>query len=129
MKAARQVTVTLKQFAAELAGTHDLPKKVAEAVLGDLVTLAIQHLKQGDKIRLTGLGIATSARATGSNGEGPGDRRVDQDCGQQKGRIPPRQGTEGDRLMRCRGHVRLLARSHLRQAGGRCHRGGAELNR
>jgi DNA-binding protein HU-beta len=57
VKAAPQVTVTLKQFAAELAVTHDLSKKLAEAVLGDLVTLATKHLKQGDKIRLTGLGI------------------------------------------------------------------------
>src|ERR1700692_3915760 len=57
VKAAPQVTVTLKQIAAELAEGHDLPKKVAEAVLGDLVALATQHLKKGDKIRLTGLGI------------------------------------------------------------------------
>jgi DNA-binding protein HU-beta len=57
VRAAPQVTVTLKQFAAALAGMHDLPKKVAEAVLGDLVTLATQHLRKGDKIRLTGLGI------------------------------------------------------------------------
>jgi DNA-binding protein HU-beta len=57
VKAAPQVTVTLKQFAAELAEGHDLPKKVAEAVLADLVTLATEHLKKGDKIRLTGLGI------------------------------------------------------------------------
>jgi DNA-binding protein HU-beta len=56
-KAAPQVTITLKQFAAELAEGHDLPKKVAEAVLADLVTLATEHLKKGDKIRLTGLGI------------------------------------------------------------------------
>jgi DNA-binding protein HU-beta len=56
-KAAPQITVTLKQFAAELAEGHDLPKKQAEAVLGDLVTLATRHLKKGDKIRLTGLGI------------------------------------------------------------------------
>jgi DNA-binding protein HU-beta len=47
----------LKQFAAELAEGHDLGKKQAEAVLGDLVTLATRHLKKGDKIRLTGLGI------------------------------------------------------------------------
>ncbi len=51
------ITVTLKQIAAELAEGHDLPKKQAEAVLGDLVTLTTRHLKQGDKIRLTGLGI------------------------------------------------------------------------
>jgi DNA-binding protein HU-beta len=57
VKAAPQVTVTLKQFAAQLAVTHDLSKKLAEAVLGDLVTLATQHLRKGDKIRLTGLGI------------------------------------------------------------------------
>jgi DNA-binding protein HU-beta len=47
VKAAPQVTVTLKQFAAELAEGHELPKKVAEAVLADLVTLATQHLKTG----------------------------------------------------------------------------------
>ena len=57
VKAAPQVTFTLKQIAAELAEGHDLPKKQAEAVLGDLVARTIQHLKQGDKIRLTGLGI------------------------------------------------------------------------
>jgi DNA-binding protein HU-beta len=56
-KAAPQVTITLKQIAAELAEGHDLPKKVAEVVLGDLVTIATKHLKKGDKIRLTGLGI------------------------------------------------------------------------
>jgi DNA-binding protein HU-beta len=56
-KAAPQVTITLKQMAAELAEGHDLPKKVAEAVLGDLVTVATTHLKKGDKVRLTGLGI------------------------------------------------------------------------
>jgi DNA-binding protein HU-beta len=55
--AAPQVTITLKQFAATLAESHDLPKKLAEAVLGDLVTLTTQHLQNGDKIRLTGLGI------------------------------------------------------------------------
>jgi DNA-binding protein HU-beta len=34
-----------------------MSKRLAEAVLGDLVTLATQHLKNGDKIRLTDLGI------------------------------------------------------------------------
>jgi DNA-binding protein HU-beta len=57
VKTAPQVTITLKQMAAELAEGHDLPKKVAEAVLADLVTMATKHLKKGDKIRLTGLGI------------------------------------------------------------------------
>jgi DNA-binding protein HU-beta len=56
-KAARQVTITLKQMAAELAESHHLPKKLAEGMLGDLVTLATEHLQKGDKIRLSGLGI------------------------------------------------------------------------
>ena len=56
-KAAAQATVTLKQIAAELVENHDLPKKHAEAMLGDLVTLTTGHLKKGEKIRLTGLGI------------------------------------------------------------------------
>jgi nucleoid DNA-binding protein len=44
-------------MAAELAESHDLMKKQAEAVLGDLMALAIRHLKNGHKIRLTGLGL------------------------------------------------------------------------
>jgi DNA-binding protein HU-beta len=66
VKAAAQVTITLKQIAAELAEGHDLPKRQAEAVLGDWVALTTRHLKRGDKVRLTGLGIlqvrARSAR-------------------------------------------------------------------
>jgi DNA-binding protein HU-beta len=56
-KAAPQVTITLKQIAAELAAGHDLAKKQAESLLGELVTLTTRHLQKGDKIRLTGLGI------------------------------------------------------------------------
>ncbi len=56
VKGAPQVTVTLKQIAAELAEGHDLPNKRAEEILADLVALTTRHLKQGDKIRLTGLG-------------------------------------------------------------------------
>ena len=55
--AAAQATVTLKHIAAHLAESHEMPKKQAEAMLDDLVALATKHLKKGDKIRLTGLGI------------------------------------------------------------------------
>jgi DNA-binding protein HU-beta len=51
VKAAPQVAITLKQVAAESAESHDLPKKQAEAVLGDLVVLTTRHLKNGDRIR------------------------------------------------------------------------------
>jgi DNA-binding protein HU-beta len=52
-----RATFTMKQIAAELAESHDLPKKQGEAILSDLVTVTTRHLKKGDKIRLTGLGI------------------------------------------------------------------------
>jgi DNA-binding protein HU-beta len=56
-KSAAQATVTLKQIAADVAATHEITKKQAEAILDDLVTATSKHLKKGDKVRLTGLGI------------------------------------------------------------------------
>ena len=70
-KAAAQATVTLKHLAAALADSHDLAKKQAEAVLGDLVTLTTRHLKKGDKIRLTGLGILQVRKRAARMGRNP----------------------------------------------------------
>jgi DNA-binding protein HU-beta len=70
-KVAPQVTITLKQMAAELAEGHDLPKKVAEAVLADLVSVATTHLKKGDKVRLTGLGILQVRAREARTGRNP----------------------------------------------------------
>jgi DNA-binding protein HU-beta len=67
---APQVTITLKQLAAQLAETQDLPKKQAEALLGELVAMATDHLKQGAKLRLTGLGtlqVRSRPARTGRN--------------------------------------------------------------
>jgi DNA-binding protein HU-beta len=64
-------TVTLKHLAASLADSHDVPKKQAEAVLGDLVTLTTRHLKKGDKIRLTGLGILQVRKRAARMGRNP----------------------------------------------------------
>jgi DNA-binding protein HU-beta len=70
-KAGTQPTITLKHLAAALSDSHDLPKKQAEAVLGDLVTLATRHLKRGDKIRLTGLGILQVRKRAARMGRNP----------------------------------------------------------
>jgi DNA-binding protein HU-beta len=56
-KSAAPVTVTLKQIAADVATSHGITKKQAESVLDDLVTATSAHLKKGNKVRLTGLGI------------------------------------------------------------------------
>ena len=70
-KAAAPATITLKHLAAALSDSHDLPKKQAEAVLGDLVTLTTRHLKKGDKIRLTGLGILQVRKRAARMGRNP----------------------------------------------------------
>jgi DNA-binding protein HU-beta len=76
VKAVPQITITLKQIAAELAEGHDLPKQQAEAVLGDLVALATRHLKNGDKIRLTGLGILQVQQRAARMGRNPATGEV-----------------------------------------------------
>ena len=70
-KGAVQVTITLKHLAGALSDSHDLPKKQAEAVLGDLVTLTTRHLKRGDKIRLTGLGVLQVRKRAARMGRNP----------------------------------------------------------
>jgi DNA-binding protein HU-beta len=70
-QAAPQLTITLKQIAAELAEGHELPKKQAEGLLGDLVALTTRHLKNGDKIRLTGLGILQVKNLSARMGRNP----------------------------------------------------------
>jgi DNA-binding protein HU-beta len=70
-KGAAQATVTLKHLAAALAEDHDLPKRQAEAMLGDLVTLTTRHLKKGDKIRLSGLGILQVRKRLARMGRNP----------------------------------------------------------
>jgi DNA-binding protein HU-beta len=70
-KSAVQATVTLKHLAAALADSHDIAKKQAEAVLGDLVTLTTRHLKKGAKIRLTGLGILQVRKRAARMGRNP----------------------------------------------------------
>ena len=70
-KAATPVTVTLKHLAAELAHSHDHAKKQAEGVLGDMVALTTRHLKKGDKIRLTGLGILQVRKRAARMGRNP----------------------------------------------------------
>jgi DNA-binding protein HU-beta len=71
VKAAPQVTVTLKQIAAELAEGHDLAKKQAETVLDGLMALVVRHLRDGDKLRLTGLGILQVQNRAARMGRNP----------------------------------------------------------
>jgi DNA-binding protein HU-beta len=70
-KAGAQATVTLKHLAASLAETHEMSKKKAEEVLGDLVDLVSKHLKKGDRIRIGGLGILVVRKRAARKGRNP----------------------------------------------------------
>jgi DNA-binding protein HU-beta len=48
-----------------------VPKKQAEAVLGELVALTTRHLKKGNKIRLTGIGILQVRKRAARMGRNP----------------------------------------------------------
>ena len=49
--------VTLKAVFEQLGETHDLPKKQAHALLADFVAAVTTHLKDGARLRMSGLGI------------------------------------------------------------------------
>ena len=50
---------------------HEMPKKQAEAIMGDLVALVTKHLKKGDRIRLAGLGILQVRKRAARMGRNP----------------------------------------------------------
>ena len=64
-------TVTLKHLAANIAEEHELAKKQAEAILGNMVDLVVKHLKKGDRIRIGGLGILQVRKRAARMGRNP----------------------------------------------------------
>lgn len=63
--------LTLRQIAEALAVTHDLPKRQANEMLGQVVELITKSLKKGEKIRLTGLGILQVRKRAARMGRNP----------------------------------------------------------
>jgi len=70
-KALAAATVTLKHLAAKLAADHEIAKKQAAAVLNSLVDLVTKHLKKGDRVRFTGLGILQVRKRAARMGRNP----------------------------------------------------------
>jgi DNA-binding protein HU-beta len=63
-------------------------------VLGDLVTLATRHLKKGDKIRLTGLGILQVRKRAARMGRNPATGEAIKIQGKQEDCFPASERTE-----------------------------------
>ena len=54
-------TVTLKTVFEQLGEAHGLPKKQAQSLLTDFVATLTRILKNGDRVRMSGLGIIEAA--------------------------------------------------------------------
>ena len=80
--------VTLKHLAATLAEEHQLTKKAGEALLGDLVGRITKHLKKGERIRISGLGIWQVRKRAARMGSQSCNRRSNPNQGKQESRIP-----------------------------------------
>ena len=63
--------VTLKHLAATLAEEHQLTKRAGEALLADLVGQITKHLKKGERIRISGLGILQVRKRAARMGRNP----------------------------------------------------------
>jgi DNA-binding protein HU-beta len=71
-KPAPAPTLTLKHLASEISEAHDMSKKQADGLLGDVVDRIVGHLKQGDRIRIAGLGILEVKKRAARMGRNPG---------------------------------------------------------
>ncbi len=70
-EAAKIPTVTLKQIAATLAEKQGVSKKDAAAFLEAFITQVTKHIKKGDKIRISGLGIFVVRKRPARMGRNP----------------------------------------------------------
>ena len=68
---AKAATITVKQIAALLAETHELPKRTAETIITDMVEIITKNLKKGNRIRIGGLGILQVRKRAARMGRNP----------------------------------------------------------
>ena len=63
--------VTLRHIGNALAEAHDMPKKLANEILANMVAMMTTHLKKGAKIRIGGLGILQVRKRPARLGRNP----------------------------------------------------------
>ena len=65
-------SVTTKELAYALAEQHQLTKKHGQQMLEDLVGLITKHLKNGERVKIAGLGILQVRNRAARMGRNPG---------------------------------------------------------
>ena len=68
---AKPATITVKQIAALLSETHEVPKRTAETMINDMVEIITKNLKKGNRIRIGGLGILQVRKRAARMGRNP----------------------------------------------------------
>ena len=68
---AKAETITLRQLAETLSGSHELPKKQVLGILDDMVGSITKHLKKGVRVRISGLGILQVRKRPARLGRNP----------------------------------------------------------
>jgi DNA-binding protein HU-beta len=63
--------ITTKHLAYTLADQHQLTKKQGQQMLEDLVGLITKHLKKGERVKITGLGILQVRKRAARMGRNP----------------------------------------------------------
>ena len=58
-------------MAAALAEQHQLSKKQGLQMLEDLIGMITKHLKKGERVKITGLGILLARKRAARRGRGP----------------------------------------------------------
>jgi DNA-binding protein HU-beta len=64
-------TIMMKGIFEQLAETYQLPKKLGQDFLAGMVETITNHLKQGDRIRINGLGTLEVRKREARTGRNP----------------------------------------------------------
>jgi DNA-binding protein HU-beta len=64
-------TVTLRHLGTALSEAHDMPKKQVNMMLEGMVEMLRAHLKKGNRIRISGLGILQVRKRAARMGRNP----------------------------------------------------------
>ena len=65
------VTLTTTDIGDHLAATFEIPKSHAKIYLGEAVALIGKHLKKGNKVRISGLGVFQVKKRAARKGSNP----------------------------------------------------------
>jgi DNA-binding protein HU-beta len=68
---AKSQTVTLRHLGNAIAEKHEMPKKQANELLNELVSMITTHLKKGARLRLGGLGVLQVRKRPARMGRNP----------------------------------------------------------